>query len=355
MRSQSPRVFAVLALAFTFVSSFSIGQAASSSVAVSITPDIASVVSSQTLQLTALIKNTPNVAVRWSATAGTITSSGLYRAPKVTADTVVTVTATSVANPGKSDRVSIVVRAPEPAPKAQAATAAVAASGSATIKQSFFSSGFNGFQTWPPTDGQKQVATLGGIRLWDDSVKWGQIETAKGVYDWAKLDSIMAKAQAQHVDVLYTIGDTPKWAGKIPAGSPCGPTGSYSCSAPTDLKTDGTGANAYFSDFVTALVKRYKGQIAYYELWNEPDCTCFWSGNNAQIVRMAKDAASIIRSTDKAAKIISPSAHGPTMATWFDGFIAAGGASTFDIVNAHLRGKGNEISKRCSRILPRDV
>lgn len=342
MRSQSPRVFAVLALAFTFVSSFSIGQAASSSVAVSITPDIASVVSSQTLQLTALIKNTPNVAVRWSATAGTITSSGLYRAPKVTADTVVTVTATSVANPGKSDRVSIVVRAPEPAPKAQAATAAVAASGSATIKQSFFSSGFNGFQTWPPTDGQKQVATLGGIRLWDDSVKWGQIETAKGVYDWAKLDSIMAKAQAQHVDVLYTIGDTPKWAGKIPAGSPCGPTGSYSCSAPTDLKTDGTGANAYFSDFVTALVKRYKGQIAYYELWNEPDCTCFWSGNNAQIVRMAKDAASIIRSTDKAAKIISPSAHGPTMATWFDGFIAAGGASTFDIVNAHLRGKGTK-------------
>jgi len=27
------------------------------------------------------------------------------------------------------------------------------------------------------------------------------------------------------------------------------------------------------------------------------------------------------------------------MATWFDGFIAAGGAPTFDIVNAHLRGK----------------
>jgi hypothetical protein len=107
----------------------------------------------------------------------------------------------------------------------------------------------------------------GGIRLWDDNVKWGQIETAKGVYDWSGLDSIMSKAQAQHVDVLYTVGDTPKWAGTIPPKSPCGPTGSYSCSAPTDVKSDGTGADSYYSDFVTALVKRYKGQIAYYRIY----------------------------------------------------------------------------------------
>ncbi|HEX3819097.1 MAG TPA: cellulase family glycosylhydrolase [Candidatus Sulfotelmatobacter sp.] len=342
MRSHSPRVYAVLALAFTFVSSFCLGQAVSSSVTVNITSDSSAVVSSETLQLTALIKNTPNVAVKWSATAGTITSSGLYHAPRVTTETVVTVTATSVVNPGKFDQAFIVVTAPKPTQKPQAVAAASSSSGSTAIKESFFGAGFNGFRTWPPTDGQKQVATLGGVRLWDDNVKWGQIETAKGVYDWSGLDSIMSKAQAQHVDVLYTIGDTPKWAGSIPPKSPCGPTGAYSCSAPNDLKSDGTGADSHFSDFVTALVKRYKGQIAYYELWNEPDCTCFWSGNNAQIVRMAKDAASIIRSTDPAAKIISPSAHGPTMATWFDGFIAAGGASTFDIVNAHLRGKGTK-------------
>ena len=56
---------------------------------------------------------------------------------------------------------------------------------------------------------------------------------------------------------------------------------------------------------------------------------------------MGKDAASIIRSIDPAAKIISPSAHGPTMKTWFDGYVAAGGAANFDIVNAHLRGSKN--------------
>lgn len=30
------------------------------------------------------------------------------------------------------------------------------------------------------------------------------------------------------------------------------------------------------------------------------------------------------------------------MATWFDGYVAAGGAANFDIVNAHLRGKGTD-------------
>ena len=341
MRSHTPSVNAVLALAFTFLSSFCLSQAVNSSIAVSITPDVSTLTSSETLQLTALIKNTPNVAVQWSATAGTVTRSGVYHAPKVTTDTVVTVTAKSVENPGKFDQVSFVVTAPKPAEKAQADAAASSTPSSATIKESFFGADFNSFRTWPPTDGQKQVATLGGIRLWDDNVKWGQIETSKGVYDWSDLDSKISKAQAQNVDIIYTIGDTPKWAGSIPPKSPCGPTGSYSCSVPTDVKSDGTGADKYFSDFVTALVKRYKGQIAYYELWNEPDCTCFWAGNNDQIIRMTSDAASIIRSTDPAAKILSPAAHGTTMATWFDGFLAAGGASTFDIVNAHLRGKGN--------------
>ena len=172
-------------------------------------------------------------------------------------------------------------------------------------------------------------------------MKWAQIETSKGVYDWSNLDSHISKIQAQQADVLYTIGNTPQWAGSIPPKSPCGPQGPYSCSSPKDVNTDGTGQDAYFSDFITALVTRYKGQIAYYELWNEPDCTCYWSGTYAQAVRMGQDAAAIIRSIDPNAKILSPSAHGPSMATWFDGYVAAGGAANFDIVNAHLRGNGS--------------
>ncbi|MGA2101433.1 MAG: cellulase family glycosylhydrolase [Candidatus Sulfotelmatobacter sp.] len=336
MRKFSP-IVGMLVLAFC--PSILLGQAgsdaSSSGIDIRVSPDVATLTSAEAVQFTALVKNTPRVAVTWSASAGSISSTGLYHAPKVSDDTTVRVTATSVADPTKSDVVSIVIK-----PAQQAALPATSGSkpGGATIQESFFGADFNGFGVWPPTDGLKQVATLGGIRLWDDGVKWAQVETAKGVYNWAELDNWMSKAQAQHMDILYTIGDTPKWAGSIPKGSPCGPTGSYSCSAPTDLNSDGTGADAYFSDFITALVTRYKGQIAFYELWNEPDCTCFWSGTTAQIVRMGKDASAIIHSIDKNAIVISPSAHGPTMATWFDGYVAAGGAANFTVVNVHMRG-----------------
>jgi Cellulase (glycosyl hydrolase family 5) len=343
VRQYSPILCLLIAIVFSPSSSSAQADsienpgAAKSGVTVKLTPDTATVASSGTVQFTALLRNTPNVGVIWAASAGSISSTGLYRGPKVTQDTVVTITATSKADRTKSDTASIVINPPHP-PIDQAQSTSSAAASSSAIKQSFFGAGFNGSRKWPPTDGQGQDATLGGLRLWDDGVKWAQIETAQGVYHWSELDTWISKAQAQHVDVLYTIGDTPKWAGTVPKGSPCGPNGSHSCSAPTDLNSDGTGTDKHFSDFITALVERYKGQIAYYELWNEPDCNCFWAGTTAQLVRMGKDAASIIRSKDPKAKILSPSGHGPTMKSWFEDYVAAGGAKNFDIVNAHLRG-----------------
>jgi len=211
-----------------------------------------------------------------------------------------------------------------------------------TIKQSFFGATFllNGL-VWPGTDSLGQVATLGSIRLWDDGVKWGQINTGQGAYSWTQMDSWISMAQSQHLDVLYTFGDTPEFAGSIPkAPVHCLTPTAYSCSAPKDVNSDGTGTDADFSNFVTALVTRYKGEIAFYELWNEPDCSCYFAGTQAQLVRMGKDAAAIIRSIDPAAKILSPSGHVWSMTTWFNGYIQAGGAANFDIVDIHMRGNG---------------
>ena len=208
-----------------------------------------------------------------------------------------------------------------------------------TIPQSFFGADFNSAKNWPPTDGMNETATLGGIRLWDDGVKWGQLNTADGIYDWTPLDNWLDRAASSNVDVLYTFGDTPQFAAITTPPGVCLQAGPYSCAPPIDVNSDGTGTDAYFQAFVTALVTHAAGRIAFYELWNEPDCNCFWSGTTAQLVRMSQDAAAIIRSLDPNAKILSPSAHGPTMATWFDGYVAAGGASAFDIVNVHMRGQ----------------
>jgi hypothetical protein len=211
-----------------------------------------------------------------------------------------------------------------------------------TIMTSFFGADFIGSNIWPPTDGLGNIPTLGGMRLWGGNVQWADVNpSTQNVFVWTDMDTWIADAQSEGWDVLYTFGNTPQWAGSIPAGNPCLiASGPYSCSPPNDLNADGTGTDADFSDFVTGLVTRYKGEIAYYELWDEPDCTCYWAGTTAQIVRMGADAAAIIRSIDPNARILSPSFHGPTAKTWFADYVAAGGQANFDIVNAHFRGTG---------------
>src|SRR5713226_4862621 len=72
-----------------------------------------------TQQFTATVRETSNVGVTWSATAGTISKTGLFVAPAVKVATTATVTATSVADPSKKASATVLVTAstPTPAPK----------------------------------------------------------------------------------------------------------------------------------------------------------------------------------------------------------------------------------------------
>lgn len=65
---------------------------------ISISPGSATIVSQAIQQFTASVTGTSNTAVSWSASAGTISSSGSFAAPKVNSNTTVTVTATSAAD-----------------------------------------------------------------------------------------------------------------------------------------------------------------------------------------------------------------------------------------------------------------
>jgi hypothetical protein len=71
-------------------------------ISVSISPTTATLASGGTEQFSAQVTNTSNTAVTWSATSGTVSATGLFAAPTVTATETVTVTATSVADNTKS-------------------------------------------------------------------------------------------------------------------------------------------------------------------------------------------------------------------------------------------------------------
>jgi uncharacterized protein YjdB len=100
------------ALSASAIASLAGGTApTTSTVSVSVGPSGVSMTSGGTQQFTASVSGTTNTAVTWSVSAsgGSISSTGLYTAPAVSAQQVFTVTATSQADSSKSASVNVTV------------------------------------------------------------------------------------------------------------------------------------------------------------------------------------------------------------------------------------------------------
>jgi Putative Ig domain len=78
-------------------------------ISVSVSPASATVTSGGSQQFTATVQGTNNTAVTWSASAGTISTSGLFTAPQVSSNTSVTVVATSAADSTKKASASVAI------------------------------------------------------------------------------------------------------------------------------------------------------------------------------------------------------------------------------------------------------
>ncbi len=193
---------------------------------------------------------------------------------------------------------------------------------------------------------QWPTVPFGGLRLWDTATGWAQINTANGVYDWSTLDGFVSAAQAHNVDLLYNLARVPAWISSNPNDSSCSYSdssegGPGQCDPPTDLNSDGTGTDAAWIAWVSAVATRYKGEIKFYEIWNEWNASLFWLGTPAQLIRFEQDARCVIEgppagltcnpnsafpsgtALDPSAKIVSPS--------------PVGSASTLNAVETNLQ------------------
>jgi polysaccharide biosynthesis protein PslG len=215
---------------------------------------------------------------------------------------------------------------------------------------------------WPGT-----MVPLTSWRSLGSSVKWADIETAPGVYDFSHLDQWISKAKASNADILYTVYASPPWASSrgpscTGVGSPnrgcLGPTntncaflqqdGPGICDPPVDLFCDGTGTNQNFVNFVTALIQHVgPGTIKYWEMWNEPnnprewngdaDCSGTPHGGYLMLARMARDLKATVTAFDPKAQFTTPPCGSPDCAaSWLTNYFAnSDGASSADIVAFH--------------------
>ena len=165
---------------------------------------------------------------------------------------------------------------------------------------------------------------------------WREIEgAAKGAFDWERPDRIVDQVQGYGLNVLVRLDSQPQWAG-----------GKYPENGPPDNMQD-------FADFVSAVATRYKGRIAAYQIWNEPNLNVEgrseWGGrppNPAEYTEMLKVAYQAIKAADPDALVVSAGLAPTTR--WDDvampdleflrGMYAAGAKPYFDLLGAHGAG-----------------
>ncbi len=162
-----------------------------------------------------------------------------------------------------------------------------------------------------PPDASGFNVDFGGIRLWDSGTGWAEMNSAPGTYDFKHMDGWIQEAEANNVDILYNLARTPTWASSNPTDSTCDYAsisgGSGQCYPPSDVNKDGSGSDSIWIGWVTSVVNRYKGQIKYYEIWNEWNINLFWRGNASQLARMTEDAYCVIKGAPSGASCNSNS------------------------------------------------
>ncbi len=153
-------------------------------------------------------------------------------------------------------------------------------------------------------------------------------------YDWSLSDQIVSEAASRDIKLLLRLDGAPQWA-EVTAKSDATPA------PPVELEA--------WATFCSAVAERYRGQVAGYQIWNEPNLTREWSGqqpNPAAYVELLRVCAFSIKQADPAALVITaglaPTGSGPPHALpdedFLRGMYEAGAAPYFDLLGVHAPG-----------------
>ena len=178
-------------------------------------------------------------------------------------------------------------------------------------------------------------AGIGWLRI---DVSWRDVETAPGVYDWRRLDALVAESRRRRLEIIGVLASTPAWA--------------------TD-GLPGSGAPRSAGDwrrFCAAAAGRYADSIEVWEIWNEPNLDRFWNGTRGEwIDDILRPGAEGVRSGNPAARIAGPALAHRSDRVWhewlYDVLRQAGGE--IDVVTHHLYAPSDEaVSSRLGSRTP---
>ncbi len=133
-----------------------------------------------------------------------------------------------------------------------------------------------------------EVLRASGARYFRFAIGWDGVETAPGKYEWGYWDELVRLAPKYDITLLPYVCYTPAWLNADPQN--------FWRNPPDDLER--------FGAFMYIIASRYKGRIAAWELWNEPDIENYWTGTVTQFAAMVREGARQVRRADPQAKIV---------------------------------------------------
>ena len=170
---------------------------------------------------------------------------------------------------------------------------------------------------------------------------WADIENAgKGNFlhpswkfsNWDKYDEIVELAHVLGLNVIARIDRAPSWAR---------PQHSTATEPPTNLDD--------YGDFISTIVRRYRGRVRHFQIWNEPNLAFEWGGKSPDAVRyvrlletafaaaVAADPETVILGAPLAATL-EMSSRAQNELTYLQNIYDAGGADYFHIHSANAFG-----------------
>jgi polysaccharide biosynthesis protein PslG len=179
-----------------------------------------------------------------------------------------------------------------------------------------------------------QLAKQGGFHWVKQRFEWRNIEGRnKGDFEWNEPDRIVDAITQAGLAIIARVDNQPRWASS---------TIQWPGSGPPDNPTDWT-------DYLTALARRYKGRIQAYEIWNEPNLDREWDDKKPDPVAysaMLKASYQAIKVADPQALVVSAgmsptttnNEHAVPDLVFIQQMYAAGARDSFDILGVHAAG-----------------
>jgi hypothetical protein len=147
---------------------------------------------------------------------------------------------------------------------------------------------------------------------------WSSLEPTRGHYDEFALNAFQHAISSLPAGTkpLFVVVGTPEWA-----------SGNPDVHAPPRDPAD-------YAHFIHYVASRYAGQVAGYEIWNEPDAPIWWTGDTTQYIALLKLAYPAVKSADPGATVVLGGLTGNNF-SYLQQLYAGGAKGYFDVVSDH--------------------